>query len=364
MPITTATSPTCDKLLERLTATDVPGVTVALVEGDRIEWIRSAGVQRAGAPEPVTPSTRMLWFSLTKIVTATAAVQLADRGALDLDEPAALYLDTLAPRKGRDAVTIRHLLSHTAGVANPLPIRWVHPAGSPATESSRFARELLARHRKVARQPGARTRYSNLGYLALGEIISQASGRPFETYVQEAVLTPLGMDDTSFRYGLAIGGDDAIGHHPRRHPMSPLLRLLLPHGIVGPNAGRWMTFNPFEVDGAAYGGLIGPATDAARFLAMHAGDGTFEGARILSPASARAMRDLAATGRRLDVGLGWFRRRSDRATSADYVEHLGGGAGFWNMMRLYPSEGRGVLAMGNATLYDHQLIAEALEPKS
>ena len=61
----------------------------------------------------------------------------------------------------------------------------------------------------------------------------------------------------------------------------------------------------------------------------------------------------------MDVALGWFRRHSDRELRLPYLEHLGGGGGFFNMMRIFPSEGLGVVVMGNATAYDHQRIAEA-----
>lgn len=70
------------------------------------------------------------------------------------------------------------------------------------------------------------------------------------------------------------------------------------------------------------------------------------------------MRHLTAHGRRLDVGLGWYNRERDPGAEP-FVEHLGGGGGFWNMMRLYPRRKLGVLTMGNATRYEHQRVAEA-----
>jgi CubicO group peptidase (beta-lactamase class C family) len=138
-----------------------------------------------------------------------------------------------------------------------------------------------------------------------------------------------------------------------------VLGCVLPRGIVGASRGRWMTFNRFAVNGVAYGGLVGSVEDAARFLAMHTADGTLQGIRILSPESARSMRELSASGRRLDVGLGWFRRRHARSAAEPHVEHLGGGGGFWNVMRLYPRHRAGVVVMGNATSFDHEEIARA-----
>jgi hypothetical protein len=71
------------------------------------------------------------------------------------------------------------------------------------------------------------------------------------------------------------------------------------------------------------------------------------------------MQKITARGRKLDVGLGWFRRRADREIGTPYLEHLGGGGGFFNMMRLFPELEAGVVVMGNATSYDNQRIARA-----
>ncbi len=140
--------------------------------------------------------------------------------------------------------------------------------------------------------------------------------------------------------------------------MGVLLPLLLPRKIVGPTVGPHRSLHPFYVDGAAYGGLVGAASEAARFLQAHLGDGLLDGVRILSADSAQTMRRIIATGKNIQVGLGWFRR--GRNPDSGFVEHLGGGAGFWNCMRIYPDLGFGVVIMGNATSYDHNAIAERL----
>jgi CubicO group peptidase (beta-lactamase class C family) len=87
--------------------------------------------------------------------------------------------------------------------------------------------------------------------------------------------------------------------------------------------------------------------------------GLANGTRILSPESVQQMQSITARGRKLDVGLGWFRRHSDPKSDEDYLEHLGGGGGFFNMMRIYPKRRLGVIVMGNATSYNHNLVAAA-----
>ena len=319
---------------------------MARVKRGSVASVSALGVASVLDGRAMTPETACLWFSMTKIVTATVAVALSEDGALDLDGPVTRHLPGFA-----DSVTVRHLLQHTSGLANPLPLRWVRPAGD--AQPDRFALDQVERRRRVSRNPGRAASYTNLGYLALGEVIAAAAGGPFEEVVRQRILTPLQMAGTDFHYRPEL--DAATAHQRRIHPFNPLLRVVVPKGIVGPVQGRWMTLNPFLVNGSAYGGLVGPVTDAGRFLAMHANDGELDGTRILSPQAAQAMRQLDARGRQLDVGLGWFRRKKDRG---DFVEHLGGGAGFWNVMRLYPRTGTGFVAMGNATSWDHQRLAD------
>ena len=165
------------------------------------------------------------------------------------------------------------------------------------------------------------------------------------------------MNRTGFTYD-ALGADVATGYQPRFSPMTPLFRILLPPGIVGGRSGRFLRFNRFYVDGPAYGGLVGSVGDAARFMAAHLRGGELDGARVLSPESVESMQTIQASGRKLDVGFGWFRRGADRSR-AQHLDHLGGGGGFWNMMRIHPERRLGVLAMGNATSYDHEVVARA-----
>ena len=176
--------------------------------------------------------------------------------------------------------------------------------------------------------------------------------------MRSQILEPLSMTRTAFTYD-GLGDDIATGYQARLSPMTPLFRLMLPKGIVGSKYGRFVAFNRFYVDGPAYGGLVGSARDAARFMAVHLNDGEVDGVRLLNPQSVREMQTIRAAARRIKVGLGWFRRGSDRGSGASQLEHLGGGGGFWNMMRIWPDRGLGVLAMGNATSYDHEMVAAA-----
>ena len=301
---------------------------------------------------------------MTKLVTATAVMQLAERGLLGLEDPIAKHyapFASLRPAERAERATVRHLLNHSAGLANPIPIKWVHFADQPAPDSHAFLRGLLAKHPKLRFRPGAKASYSNLGFLVLGEIIESASGRPYREYIRENILEPLDMQHTDFVYTDEMGILAATGYQQRRSAMTFLMKLmLLPRGVMDGTEGEFVAFNRFYVDDAAYGGLVGSVMDAARFVQAHLAGGELDGRRILSPASAVHMRDIDTPGGKYDLGLGWFRPHSARGYEPPFVEHLGGGGGSWNCMRVYPDTLLGVVVMGNVTSYDHETIARTL----
>jgi CubicO group peptidase (beta-lactamase class C family) len=338
----------------------VPGLSIAVTDADRLLFAEGFGRADLATQRPATPDTRYLWFSMTKIATATAALQLADQGRLDLDAPVSSVVPAYRARSGEQP-RIRQLLDHTAGAANPLPVRWVLPADAADADVAAFARRVLDRHPRPTRPAGAPAHYSNLGYLLLAEIISRVTGTPFEEHLREDLLQPAGMTDTGFtRDGSA---DHATGYVRLPRALSPALRAALPAGIVGDRHGQQVALRPFRVAGAGYGGLIGSVTDAARLVRLHLADGVIDGSRLLAPDTAHAMRTITTPGRPFDLGLGWFRRPADGPAQPSFVEHWGTGGGFRNAMRLYPDLGLGLVVMANTTrAYDHDALMAALLP--
>jgi CubicO group peptidase (beta-lactamase class C family) len=106
--------------------------------------------------------------------------------------------------------------------------------------------------------------------------------------------------------------------------------------------------------------LVGGVEEAARFVLLNLNGGQTNGTRLLSPESVAEMRRITPRGGKRDFGLGWFRSHEAERRGPTFVEHLGGGAGFWNVMRIYPGESLGVVVMGNITSYDHESICDAI----
>lgn len=357
-PAIAPTAPLPGVALRTVTATmraaHIPGLVLAVIDRDRIRHVAAFGVADLGTGAPCTPTTAFMWFSMSKIVTATATLRLADEGLLDLDAPITDYLPEARSRW--DAPRVRHLLDHTSGLTNPLPLRWVHPASAPAPDPADLLRRQLERRRAFRRPPGESRRYTNLGYLALGQIVEAASGTRFEDYVRAAVLEPAGMHHTGYTY---TDRPRAVGYLRAPAVLTSLLRRSVPPGVAGRRVAGRLAFEPFYVDGPAYGGLIGDVLDAARFLRLHLCDGAIGGRRVLRAETARAMRRIDRPGAPFDHGLGWFRHAG--AQGRPYVQHLGGGAGFRNVMRLYPDDGIGVVVLTNTTAsYDTTPLLDRL----
>jgi CubicO group peptidase (beta-lactamase class C family) len=337
----------------------IPGASITISTQDGPAFTGAYGLRDLATKSPATPDTTYLWFSLTKVVTATAVRVLADEGHLSLDDPAANYVAAL---KGRHpGPTVRQLLNHTGGFSNPPPIRWVRADSAAGSPTDDLLERLLAKRGRLTHPIGEAARYSNLGYLALGAVIEAAAREPFCGFVRRTILRPLGMDRTDFFHSHSDLA--ATGYVKAPRVVAPLLRAALPQGIIGPRVGGRFALNPFTVLGASYGGLIGPAGDAARFTAMHLNDGELDGVRILQPETAIDMRRISALGRHRDMGNAWFANATHRTAKPHYVEHLGAGGGFYNAMRIYPDIGIGIVFMTNTTrAYDHhelfnQLIA-------
>ena len=332
----------------------VPGVALIVVGRDGIRARSAVGSADLVAGTPIATDMVIPWFSMTKIATATAVLRLVERGAFSLDAPALPLVPamrSLRPQEWAERITMRHLPQHAGGLVNPIPVGWIHPAEEPGPDPDAFLQGLLEKHPKLRFEPGSRSTYSTLSTLILGSAIARSTGNRYEEVARREVLDPLGMSSTGF--GLTPGLSAATGYHPRLSPT----RVFLPRWVTGQVVGRWMGFRRFLLDGAAYGGLLGTTEDAARFLRMHLGDGELDGERVISSTSASEMRSIVRRGRRFDLGLGWFVPANQRDADPPLVEHLGGGAGFFDVMRMYPTLGVGVVVMGSSTKYDIDAVA-------
>ena len=337
-------------LRERIKEMAVPGFSVAVTEGAQVIWSAGYGLADVASGTKSTASTTYMWFSMTKMVTATAVMLLVERGLVALDDPVRNHLPELftdrEPRY-RD-MTVRNLLSHSSGLPNPIPLNWIHLEGEKAPESAVFLPELLKNHGELKYVPGEDASYSNIGYLVLGELVARVSGKTYEAFVTEEILQPLGMMETGFAHQGTIATQAATGHQRHWTLYGLALRWMAPNKVWGPDVNGFRTFGRFYVNGAPWGGLIGSVDDAARFLVIHTGGGKLGDGRMMKDGTVKLMQHAYITkeGEPMPFGLGWHVGDTD---NRPYIYHMGGGAGFFTEMRIYPEERLGIVAMANGS---------------
>jgi CubicO group peptidase (beta-lactamase class C family) len=228
----------------------IPGVVVAVTRGDSVVLLEVFGVRDVATGAPLRANDLFLVGSITKQFTATLLAQLAERGALSLDDPVQKYLDRTGPLPDwTSLVTLRQLATHTSGVPRE-PVNRKDLPGSPSVMQPYSRAELYdgLRRTTLDAEPGARWSYSNLGYAILGEVIERASGQSYEALLRERVLTPLAMTNTGVTVTPSEERRFPSGYWPEDR--EPVAR---PRWVIG------------EV--ASFSGVHSSAGDLARFVA-------------------------------------------------------------------------------------------------
>ena len=334
------------RMLDQVARHRAPSVSVAYAIGDGPAVGVAAGRAKVFPAHETSPIVAYLWFSVTKLFTATAVLQLAETGMIRLDDPVSQYVPSFGIRSSR-APTVRDLLTHTSGLANPIPVSWVHLVGEPGPSLDQLTDGLLRRHPTLLFAPGTRFSYSNLNYLILGQLIERVSGEQYETYVIERILQPLGAMETGF----ALSQNAATGYSRPWSFMGIAARWLLDRKFFGPTIDGYTELRPFLVDGAPYGGLVGPATQMLLLGRAMLGGGHVEGRAILRPETVAAALTptRASDGSQLPIALGWH---LGALGDEQYAYHIGGGGGFRSELRIYPRLKYGIAVIANETSFD------------
>ncbi|MDN4054785.1 serine hydrolase domain-containing protein [Massilia sp. YIM B02763] len=276
----------------------LPGAVFHL-ERDGDAYEQAYGTLSYDDATPVRRDTVFDAASLTKVLaTAPAVLMLAEEGKLDLD---ARLVDVFpeCANGGKDAITIRHLLTHSSGLPSGLPAR-------PAWHGD-AAGHVLACTSAVTQAPGTLLRYSDINYVLLGQIVQRVSGMPLEAFVRTRLYEPLGMRDTGYlplRRGVARAVIAPTQKGPQPGTASAHTDLTpgqVLQGIVHDPTARRMD----GVAGSA--GVFATAHDVARFARMVLRNGELDGVRVLSPRSvqllttAQSPPGLALRGMGMDI---------------------------------------------------------------
>ena len=170
-----------EHIRRRLCDVGVPGLAIALIRDGQVVWTQGYGVANVFTRRPVTAESIFEVASISKPIAAYAALQLVDRGMISLDEPVASYLQEpwLPSSPQANAITLRHLLSHSAGLTNRVDVV----------------------DKRIAFEPGSRFSYSGVGYIYLQQVIESVTGDSLERVASELVFSPLSRAAAATRTG-------------------------------------------------------------------------------------------------------------------------------------------------------------------
>jgi len=336
----TPANPAAKVLHREVVSGRTPAVQYRHFSRDAVLFALDEGLADIARGVPVDSATTFNAFSVTKTFTALAVLQLAEQGKLQIDGRAADFLPSFPYSQD---ISVRDLLTHSAGIPSPIPLRWIHLRDEhDRFDRDAFFRDLFTQNRKLRSKPNERFAYSNLGYVLLGEIIEHASGMRYEQYVTKSILTPIGLSPHDLGFAIYDAGH-ARGYHRRMSMSYVALGFLMDRRTyVEPAPGPWRAFRPYYLNGASYGGLIGTA-DAFRCYVQ----ALLDPQSVLVAEESRRLlftENVLSSGEPSGMSLSWFR---GELNGHSYYAHAGGGGGYYAEVRIYPGLQRGSVILFN-----------------
>ena len=318
----------------------VPGIQCVVVDAERSLFEHAGGWADVAGRKRMEPDTTTMLYSMTKTFTAAAVLQLVEAGEVDLDAPFRHYVPNTPYG---DAVTIRHLLSQTSGIPNPVPLKWVHLAAEhPQFDEHAALDAVLKVHGKLDFAPGTKYGYSNIAYWILGRVIEQVSDMTFDAYMEKNIFGRLGLHSSEIGFVVPTPAHHAKGYIPKYSFMNLIKSLLMERRFFGSYEGRWFHIKDHYLNGPACGGLVASGRAVAVFLQ--------DQLKARSVLFGREMKGLFYQqqknnrGKPVPMTLGWH---VGRAKGKHYFYKEGGGGGFHGEMRIYKDTGIAAVAVAN-----------------
>jgi len=341
-----ALSPIVDKIYHDYAEKNhFPSITYGIVAGGKLIYSNSVGTANLASNTAATSKSLFRIASMSKSFTAMAILKLRDEGKLSLTDPVSTYIPEInkAGALTTDAppITIQNLLTMSAGFPedNPWGDRQLD-----ATDEELL--NTLAAGISFSNVPGVTFEYSNLGFALLGKIIRIVSGEPYQQYITENIMKPIGMNDSKWEYDDVLGDQLALGYEWQ--------------------TDQWVSI-PLLHDGAygAMGGLICSIEDFSKYIALHLSAWPARNETETGPVRRSSIREMhqpwrfnnlftdakTRSGENCAVavgygyGLGW---RKD-CNGVVRISHSGGLPGFGSEWRIYPEYGIGIVSFSNHT---------------
>jgi CubicO group peptidase (beta-lactamase class C family) len=319
-------------IAREMKANKVVGLSIALVDDQKIVWAQGFGFADKAKHIPATPETIYRIGLFSKLFTDIGALQLADQNKIDIDKPLTTYLPEFSIKNRYDDVspiTLRSLMTHHSG----LPRDYLKGEWTKRPEPFERLPEYL-KDEYAAYPPNFVYHYSNIGVTLLGIVIEKISGEPFAGYMQKYLFEPMGMSHSSFSC------------YPDRS-------LLMSRGYLNGKEADELPIRDIPM-----GGMNSTVMDLGRFMSMIFADGESGGRQVLKPQTIAEMfrpqnSDVAFDGG-VRVGLGWFLSAAEGnvisiENAGVAAHHEGGTIRFASEMIVLPEHKLGVAVLVNST---------------
>jgi CubicO group peptidase (beta-lactamase class C family) len=343
---------------EMMREAGLPGFSITVVKDGRTVCAAGFGARDPQKNLPATPDTLFGIGSVTKSFVAVAILQLAEQAKLKLDDPVSAYVPLELGLSG-PPITIRHLLTHSPGFPNLgtstiLISRGLGTdTGIPMSSAADFYRFVNAAADEIVFAPGEHYFYSNESWRILGAIVQERSGIPFDRYVKERVLDPLGMKRSTFDVAAVFRDPDHLVPHKK--------------GKSAPESTPFPYPNPGDNPGfsflSAAGGIASSVNEMARYVNAQIEQGSFPGGRLASPESFASMQSLqiqTGEGYYGKVGYGYGLGVVPGFLGHKLVSHGGSISVSTAHLAFIPDLKLGVVMMGNGPGMAYGTIAESV----
>jgi CubicO group peptidase (beta-lactamase class C family) len=323
---------------EQMAELHIPGAAIAIVKDGSILFTKGYGYADLDNQTPVIPDQTLFRVgSVSKTLTGTAAMQLVDRGLIQLDEDINQYLKAFQiPDTYPQPITLKHLLTHTSGFSQ----QYIGIAGRTAEDKLSLAEYVKTEMPPRVRPPGEHYSYSTYDSDLVGYIIEEITGVPLEEYMEQNLLQPLQMQDSSFW-----------------QPLPPALDSNLAVGYEYED-GTYKTVPFLYLNTVAAGAMSATATDIAHFMLAQLQGGQYDNQRILSEDSTRAMQQQHFTDHPKLPGIGYtFHERFKNQQRI--LAHSAIFLGYTSLIFLIPEQNLGIFITYNLfepTLHERLIL--------
>lgn len=310
----------------------IPGLAIAVVKDNQMELAEAFGVKNLDTKELLTPNSIFHMASVSKPFSATAIMQLVEKGKMELDDPLIKYLPYFKMDDPRyKDITIRQMLMHTSGIPDVLDYEWNKPQYDDGA-AERYVRSLV--NEKLIAAPGEKWQYSNMAFDILADVIAKVSGKSFEDYIKENILDPLDMYESDFL----------------RERINPELRTSAHVFDLEPVVSEVYPYNRRHAPSSC---LNSNVVEMCNWAIANMNKGVYKGKRILQESSYKLLFTVQKEiSENRAIGLSWF---ISRYRDVNLISHSGGDLGFRSNFVMIPEKS---IALVIASNYDATPVTE------